>query len=442
MNKNLLTTAKILAVLAAFPALTFARSEGADPGLTGAPGNSTCAMCHGSGTANADGGNVKITFPASFYTPGATSKVTVTITDDAARRWGFEITARVNSSPSTTQAGAFAPADGNSQLISAGDFTYLTHTLAGTRRGTTGPTTFEVNWTAPATNVGNVTFYVAANAADNNGSPSPGDHIYTSTLDLPAGQVSGGPNPALRADQPILQAFSGMPGMSPGTWLELYGTDLSTTTRAWTGADFNGDLAPTQLDGAGVLVDEVPAYVSYVSPNQVNALVPNVNVSGSASIVVTGPDGKRSAAVSLTRAAVSPALLAPSTFKSGTTQYVAANYPDLVTYVGNADLVPGAAFRPAKSGDYIILYAVGCGPTNPDVPPGRKATALAGLTRPARVTIGGKEAEIKYAGLYPPFVGLYRIDVIVPTLDAGDQAVDLSVDGIATGQTLFLTVGK
>ncbi len=40
-------------------------------------------------------------------------------------------------------------------------------------------------------------------------------------------------------------AFGGFPTIAPGSWIEIYGTNLASTSRAWTGADFNGVKAPT-----------------------------------------------------------------------------------------------------------------------------------------------------------------------------------------------------
>lgn len=437
MRPNKLIVARATLLLSLGSVLLFARSSGADPFLSGAPSESTCSACHGSGTPNVDGGNVKITFPTTGYTAGSTYKILVTITDATAQRWGFEITAR---SSGNVQAGTFAPSDSFTRTLTSGSLIWETHTSDGTRPGTSGPTTFEMNWTAPASDAGDITFYVAANAADNSGSPSAGDHIYTSNTVVSVQSATA--LPQLRTSQPVLQAFSGMEKMSPGTWIELYGANLSATTRTWTTDDFTGANAPTQLDGVGVLIDNVPAYVSYVSPTQINVQVPNINTTGNATIVVTGPGNVQSAPITLARSAVSPALLAPASFKPGTVQYVAANYPDLTTFVGQPNMVPGAAFKLAKPDDYIILYAVGCGPTSPSVAPGQQAAELASLTRPVRVTIGGKDATIKYAGIYPPFVGLYRIDVIVPPVIAGDQIVDLLVDGVSTGQSVFLPVGQ
>jgi uncharacterized protein (TIGR03437 family) len=248
--------------------------------------------------------------------------------------------------------------------------------------------------------------------------------------------------PTLRPDQPVIESFSGLPKLSPGTWIELYGQNLATTARSWTQTDFLGNTAPTILDGVGVLIDNVPAFISYISPNQINALVPNVNISGTSTIVVTGPTGLRSDPITLQITPVAPALLAPAAFKAGSVQYVAAHFSDLSTFAGPPDLSPGAVFKRPKPNDYIILYALGCGPTQPSVSIGDQAPTVANLLRPIQVTVGGKVAAVQYAGLYPPFVGLYRIDVIVPSVEPGDQQIEVSVDGVSAGQTLYLAIGQ
>ena len=53
-------------------------------------------------------------------------------------------------------------------------------------------------------------------------------------------------------------------------YVELYGSNLSTTTRTWAGSDFNGPNAPTTLDGVSVKVNGKTAFVYYISPSQIN----------------------------------------------------------------------------------------------------------------------------------------------------------------------------
>jgi hypothetical protein len=115
--------------------------------------------------------------------------------------------------------------------------------------------------------------YVAGNAA-NGDLGTNGDHIYTNTFTLaplafpgspsitPSGVVSAG-------------AFGGFTAVAPGSWMEIYGTNLSATTRGWAGSDFSGSNAPTSLDAVKVTIGGQLAFVDYVSPGQVNAQVPS-----------------------------------------------------------------------------------------------------------------------------------------------------------------------
>jgi hypothetical protein len=44
-------------------------------------------------------------------------------------------------------------------------------------------------------------------------------------------------------------AFGGFSSVAPGSWIEIYGSNLALDTRGWTGSDFQGNTAPTSLDG-------------------------------------------------------------------------------------------------------------------------------------------------------------------------------------------------
>ena len=70
-------------------------------------------------------------------------------------------------------------------------------------------------------------------------------------------------------------AFGQFTSIAPGSWIEIYGANLSATTRGWTLADFSGINAPTALDGVKVTIGGELAFIDYISPGQVNALVPS-----------------------------------------------------------------------------------------------------------------------------------------------------------------------
>ena len=143
---------------------TIARSNGSPAGRTGAPGETNCTSCH---TQNSGPGTVQITAPAS-YTPGQTVQITVTnaTTDTSRLAWGFQLTALDGTN---AKAGTLAATTANTAVINTATKQYMNQTGAGTFPGQAGGATWTFNWTAPATNVGPVTFYTAGLQADNDG---------------------------------------------------------------------------------------------------------------------------------------------------------------------------------------------------------------------------------------------------------------------------------
>ena len=128
-----------------------------------------------------------------------------------------------------------------------------------------------MQWTPPVTNVGDVHLYIAANAANGDANFT-GDHIYSADYVLTPQAAGAAPSVTSAASA---GDFNPNAGLASGTWLEIKGTDLSTTTRSWAGGDFNGTKAPTSLDGVSVTVNGLPGYVAYISPTQVNVQAPD-----------------------------------------------------------------------------------------------------------------------------------------------------------------------
>jgi hypothetical protein len=154
-------------------------SSGPPPGYTGAPREEpeACAECHVAPDAGT--GHISITAP-STYVPGQTYPITVTHTnsDPTRIRWGFELTVLDTSDE---KAGELHTLDGTTQIINnagpGGARQYIEHTSAGTFVGQQNGASWTFNWTAPPTDIGFVTFYVAGNQANNDGNSS-GDYIY------------------------------------------------------------------------------------------------------------------------------------------------------------------------------------------------------------------------------------------------------------------------
>jgi uncharacterized repeat protein (TIGR01451 family) len=155
-------------------------SSGPPAGYTGAPQEEpeACAECHV--PPDAGTGRISITAPQT-YVPGQTYPITVTHTnaDPTRLRWGFELT--VLDTASDEKAGNLQNVNGLTQVLNnAGPSSarqYIEHTSNGTFVGQQNGASWTFNWTAPATDVGPVTFYAAGNQANNDGNTS-GDYIY------------------------------------------------------------------------------------------------------------------------------------------------------------------------------------------------------------------------------------------------------------------------
>jgi uncharacterized protein (TIGR03437 family) len=429
---------KPLIFLFTLPLFVYANSGGPDPGYSGVPGEGgTCAACHGSGesSVNTKGGSVSINFGgASTYVPGEVQHWIVTIADSSARRWGFQATARNTSAVSTT-AGGFTSTDANTQVLcsstsfrnvgsatggvcsSSVPLMYVEHTLAGTRLGTTGSTTFQFDWTPPATDVGSISVYIAANAANGNGNNDSGDHIYSATYTLTP--AASGSAPVISDGGVVNGASFGAP-IEAGSWVTIRGTGISTTTRTWTAADFTNGT-PTSLDGVSVSMGGKPAFVYYISPTQINVQAPDFG-TGSIGVTVTNSAGT-SNTVNVTATSFAPAF-----FQAGT--YAIATHLD-GTLVAPAGLVAGSS--PAARGETVVLWGTGFGSVSPTVAAGETSAqalgdAVASVVATPAITIGGVPVTVVAGALNPSALGLYQIAVTVPdTVASGDQAIVASV---------------
>jgi uncharacterized protein (TIGR03437 family) len=262
--------------------------------------------------------------------------------------------------------------------------------------------------------------------------------------------------PTFRRHLPVLQAFDNGTRVSSGTWVQIFGERLSDTTRAWRADDFNGSRAPTSLDGVSVNFNGKPAFIGYVSPNQINAQLPDddsglgvnlqvVNARGPSDDLL--PSSPFFTASLPTRAfSASPAMLTAPSFLSNGKQYLAALFPDLTTFVGPENLVAGAVFRPAKPGDTIVVYAVGCGPASPPSPAGQVPASSIPLSPGWRLAfgVGPTRADALTSGfLVGQALGLCQFNVVVPELPDGDVTVVLTSTAFpvpATSSPLWTTI--
>jgi uncharacterized protein (TIGR03437 family) len=204
----------------------------------------------------------------------------------------------------------------------------------------------------------------------------------------------------------IVNAADNRPGpLAPNTLASLYGVRLSYATKAITPDDIHGGVLPTVLPGTGVhvTVGNLPATIYYVSPDQINFLVPAILLPGPSTVQVV-LEGHSGPLVKIKLGAASPALF----------QLDAHNA--VAIHPNGSVLTPEA---PAKPGEIVILYATGLGQTMPPVPYGQLFNQAAPLEQLSdfKLMLSGAKAgagAVAYAGIAPGFAGLYQLNVVLP----------------------------
>lgn len=213
------------------------------------------------------------------------------------------------------------------------------------------------------------------------------------------------------------------------------------------GDDFVNLRGPTSLNGVRVLVNDKPAFLSFVGRaeqinsafDQINFVAPEDDALGPVSLkVFVGDDQVGASTVNL--GPLSPGLFAFGAREN--VQYVVA------LNAGGQVLVPagyiaGLETRPAKSGEVIIMYGTGFGKTEPPVPVGQIPNTLSvipGGPNGVLVRIGGLQATVDFAGLTPSFAGLFQFNVHVPQLSNGNHTVTIERSGVSSQAGLSLRV--
>ena len=260
-RKPLISLAVSLIVILSIAGIIFAFAGGPPVGATGSVifGQQSCAQagCHSGLAVNSSSGSLTLAGVPANYTLGQSYDLTITINQPNQRRWGFQLSTRARTS--TNSVGSFQSLDGFSQLQSLAGVQYFAHNTAGTRAGTAGPVSFQVRWTAPATNVGEVVFSVAGNAA-NNDNNSTGDFIhFRESSSQPPGSAAG---PTITNISPNSGSVNG------GTPVVITGTGFDS--------------------GATVSIGGVAATnVTVASATQINATTSASGTPGTVNVVVT-----------------------------------------------------------------------------------------------------------------------------------------------------------
>jgi uncharacterized protein (TIGR03437 family) len=297
------------------------------------------------------------------------------------------------SSSSYAGSAAIALADGsflNSRRLHETGSTPLnltsaaTYTLAADGTGTSGPSQI-------ALEQGNVMV-----GSSTGGALDPTGYEIQVAIPMPPVSGSG----VFVNPQGIFNAASNAPAgdaISPGEFIAIFGSGFVGGTT----------VAPSQpfslsLGGVTVSIGGLPAAIYFVSPGQIDCIVPYAVTGSTVNIIVTS-NGAVSNTVSLTLAGTSPGVFTLD--GSGTSD----------GSITHADGTIVNAASPAKKGETVVMYVAGLGALTTPVKDGAGATSLNNATAPMTVYVAGiavPAAGILYHGLTT--AGLYQINFVVP----------------------------
>lgn len=234
---------------------------------------------------------------------------------------------------------------------------------------------------------------------------------------LPLAAVGAAP---FYTEESIAHAATNQNGpFAPNTILSLYGKDLSWGTVAASGTQPGGRL-PTVLPNAGVhvMLGGLLAPLYYVSPTQVNFLVPAMVTPGVSDFELVR-DGQKGPRIPIRISETAPGLF----HKEGWV---------LATRASGSLVTPD---DPAAPGEVVVLYGTGFGQTSPALTDGLipRSAAWIPKTTSVRLQLGEVDAsaQVFYAGVTPGFAGLYQVNVTLPDSGAEDPEVMLAIgDGV------------
>jgi uncharacterized protein (TIGR03437 family) len=239
--------------------------------------------------------------------------------------------------------------------------------------------------------------------------------------------------PTLASVNPVVHGVTFGTDISGGTWLSIRGTNFTSVTRTWSGADFNGNFLPESLDGIRVRVNSRPAFVYFISPNQINILADDDPTTGPVTLEVITPNGTLTTTVTLRRYA--PGFFA---FDPLNRMYAIAQAPD-GSFYGPPGLFGSAlTTMPMPRGGRFIAYGNGFGETDPATPVRQIVAGPAPFRNRPQLSLGGRPVTQEFAGRVGS--GLDQFNGIVPDVPAGDQLFSAEVEGTRTPNNLFLCV--
>jgi uncharacterized protein (TIGR03437 family) len=250
-----------------------------------------------------------------------------------------------------------------------------------------------------------------------------------------AARLASGQGPTYSADSITSGANFAPAPFALNSVITIFGADLAFENAQ---VQSNATVLPTQLGGVEVNINGFPVPLIYVSPTQINLLVPGYNNTGNAPLFVvrqgwTGP------VVNIPLVAVAPQLFATSD------SFVIAQHADYSQITSDA---------PSSPGEVIILYATGLGQEPEEYNDESNAGQLPAIPEPVNTDLqvllngaaiaswaaGGNTgtSNILYAGVTPGTAGVFQINLVLPSTLPANPSIQISAGGLTSSTGVIL----
>jgi uncharacterized protein (TIGR03437 family) len=247
-------------------------------------------------------------------------------------------------------------------------------------------------------------------------SPSAASHVQIVTVRLTVGTAGEAPPQVAVGGVLNAASFSLQTPVAPGSLVSIFGSGFtdSASTLVATAYPWPSALGTTTVTVGG---ETAPLYV--VTAGQINAMLPfDLPVNTSLPVVVTRGNAL-SAPQPVSIVSAQPGVFTQTANGEGVGAVVIVNSD-------GSEIEVGAAIS-AKAGDVLAIYCTGLGDVSPTEVAGFPASPLplSQAIDTVRLTIGGVNAQVLFAGPTPGFIGLYQVNAIVPSGINPSQQVPL-----------------
>lgn len=220
--------------------------------------------------------------------------------------------------------------------------------------------------------------------------------------------------------QSVVNAASLQTSLSPGASVSVLGSYLTGPTQSTTYDDTG--FYPTSVAGTSVTFNGTAAPLVYVSPSQINAIVPFALAGQTSGQVVVQRFQQVSNTFTLPLQAASPGIFTAT--QNGNGQAA------ILQYKSDGAFSYNSTGNPAPAGTALEIFATGAGVYTPPAQSDIYLSPQGFTTQPVSLTIGGQPAKVIYAGTQGTQASwsIFQVNAIVPPgLASGAQPLILKI---------------